>query len=53
MFELVSDVILAALAVRVFGRDVIVLMRRAAVASVRLGVSELELRGAQWQEKQW
>ncbi|MFI1100419.1 hypothetical protein [Streptomyces sp. TLI_146] len=37
----VGDVVLAVLAVRVFGRDAALLLRRAAAAGVRTGVSEL------------
>jgi hypothetical protein len=44
--HLVGDVVLAVVAVRVLGRDVLTLARRAAAAGVRLGVSELR-RGEQ------
>ncbi|MGW0828622.1 hypothetical protein [Streptomyces sp. NPDC002845] len=40
-FQLLGDVVLVVLAVRVLGRDVVVLLRRAAAAGVRVGVSEL------------
>jgi hypothetical protein len=39
--EHVEEVIMVALAVRVFGRDVIVWSRRIAAAGVRAGMSEL------------
>lgn len=40
-FQLLGDVVLAVLTVRVPGRDVVALLRRAAAAGVRAGVSEL------------
>ncbi|MFF3489690.1 hypothetical protein ACFYXC_41790 [Streptomyces sp. NPDC002701] len=45
--QLVGDVVLAVVAVRVLGRDVLALVRRAATATVRLGVSELHRGGEQ------
>lgn len=45
-FPLVDEVILLLLAVRVLGRDVVAILRRAAAAGVRLGISELR-RGEQ------
>ncbi|WP_327359499.1 hypothetical protein [Streptomyces sp. NBC_01304] len=41
MVELAGDVLIAALAIRVFGRDALRLLRRAAAAGVRVGVTEL------------
>jgi UPF0716 family protein affecting phage T7 exclusion len=40
-FQLLDEVVLGVLVVRVLGRDVLVLLRRAAAAGVRVGVSEL------------
>lgn len=40
-FQLLDEVVLVVLAVRVLGRDVLALLRRAAAAGVRVGVSEL------------
>ncbi|MEU7061480.1 hypothetical protein [Streptomyces sp. NPDC046197] len=40
-FEQLDEVVLAGLAVRVLGRDAVALLRRAAAAEVRVGVSEL------------
>ncbi|MFC8194583.1 hypothetical protein ACFWBR_42595 [Streptomyces sp. NPDC060006] len=48
-WQLVGDVVLAVVAVRVLGRDVLALVRRAAAAGVRLGVSELH-RGDEHRE---
>ena len=39
--ELAGDVPIAMLAIRVFGRDATRLLRRAAAAGVRVGVSEM------------
>ncbi|WP_171908323.1 hypothetical protein [Streptomyces niveus] len=39
--ELAGDVTMLAVAVRVFGRDAVVLLRRMAAAGVRAGVMEL------------
>lgn len=39
--ELAGDVLIAMLAIRVFGRDVTRLLRRAAAAGVRVGVTEM------------
>lgn len=39
--ELAADVLMAALALRVFGRDAVILARRAAVAGVKAGISEM------------
>ncbi|HLL34686.1 MAG TPA: hypothetical protein VK545_12520 [Streptomyces sp.] len=39
--ELVGDLVLAALAVRVFGQDALAALRRAAATGVRVGVREL------------
>ncbi len=38
---MVSDVTLASVAVRVFGRDGVLLLRKVAAAGVRAGISEL------------
>jgi hypothetical protein len=40
-FDNARDLAIAALLVRTFGRDVLVLLRRAAAAGVRAGVTEL------------
>lgn len=40
--ERVGDVVMAAFALRVFGRDAALLLRRAAAAGVRAGVSEMQ-----------
>jgi hypothetical protein len=39
--DIAGEVILAALALRVFGRDTVVLLRRLAAAGVRAGISEM------------
>ncbi|MFF5476993.1 hypothetical protein ACFY5C_06580 [Streptomyces sp. NPDC012935] len=39
--DIAGEVILAALALRVFGRDAVVLLRRLAAAGVRAGISEM------------
>ncbi|MFC0601813.1 hypothetical protein [Streptomyces palmae] len=39
--QLAANLVAAALAVRVFGSDLLALLRRAAAAGVRLGLSEL------------
>jgi hypothetical protein len=39
--DVADDVILAVLALRVFGRDVLGLLRRVAAAGVRAGISEM------------
>ncbi|MFP1629755.1 hypothetical protein ACLB9X_32385 [Streptomyces sp. 5K101] len=39
--DLAGDVVMAMLVLRVFGRDAVTLMRRAAAAGVRAGVSEM------------
>ena len=39
--DVVGEAILAALALRVFGRDVLALLRRVAAAGVRAGISEM------------
>ncbi|MFF4256337.1 hypothetical protein ACFY1L_34555 [Streptomyces sp. NPDC001663] len=39
--DLAGDVLIAALALRVFGRDAVVLLRRMAAAGVRAGISEM------------
>lgn len=39
--RLLGDVVLVVLAVRVLGQDGVALLRRAAAAGVRMGVSEL------------
>jgi hypothetical protein len=39
--DIAGEVILAALALRVFGRDAVVLLRRLAAADVRAGISEM------------
>lgn len=38
---LVQELVVATVAVRVFGRDLVVLARRAAAAGVRTGIQEL------------
>ncbi|WP_208882023.1 hypothetical protein [Streptomyces armeniacus] len=39
--ELARDLLIAAVSVRVLGRDALALLRRAAAAGVRVGVNEL------------
>ncbi|MEV7870861.1 hypothetical protein AB0P17_33280 [Streptomyces sp. NPDC088124] len=42
--ELAGDVTMLAVTIRVFGRDIVVLLRRLAAAGVRAGVSEMNRR---------
>ncbi|MBB1252538.1 hypothetical protein H3146_04000 [Streptomyces sp. OF3] len=48
--EVVGDLVLAGLAIRVFGSDVKALLRRAAAAGVRIGVGELSRSHAEGRE---
>ncbi|MBH5335798.1 hypothetical protein IHE55_13735 [Streptomyces pactum] len=41
-YELLGNLVTAALAVRVFGSDLLSLLRRVAAAGVRVGISELD-----------
>jgi hypothetical protein len=43
--DLAGELLLAALAVRVFGRDAALILRRAAATGVRIGVRELHRTG--------
>ncbi|WP_369242704.1 hypothetical protein AB5J56_22620 [Streptomyces sp. R21] len=43
--DVAGDVIIAALALRVFGRDAVTLLRRVAAAGVRAGISEIRRDG--------
>jgi hypothetical protein len=43
--DVAGDVILAVLALRVFGRDALGLLRRVAAAGVRAGISEIRREG--------
>lgn len=42
--ELAGDVTMLAVAIRVFGRDAVVLLRRMAAVGVRAGVTEMSRR---------
>ncbi|GAA2307694.1 hypothetical protein GCM10010416_19580 [Streptomyces caniferus] len=42
--HLVGDLLTAAVAVRVFGRDALAVLRRAAAVGVLMGLSELRIR---------
>jgi hypothetical protein len=47
---LVQDMVVATVAVRVLGRDLVVLARRAAAAGVRAGIRELRRGGPEGRE---